>query len=73
MRLTAKLSGKENIFRASVGSSVDILLHEQNRRFELDWQDHEHAFRHRGSALRSFRVSRALGTRLMLSYALVSV
>ena len=48
VRLTAKLSGKENIVHASVGSCVDILLHERDRRFELDWQDSQHVLRHRG-------------------------
>ena len=69
MRLTAKLPGKESF----CGQQRRYFVPEQNWRFELDWQDHEHAFRHRGSALRSFRVSRALGARLMLSYGLVSV
>ena len=50
VRLTAKLSGKDNIVHDSVGTIEDIWLHERDLRSDVEWQDPEHEVRHRGVA-----------------------
>ena len=50
VRLTAKLCGKHNVGHDSVGTVVDVCLHERDQYSELEWRDPEHEVRHRGIA-----------------------